>query len=349
MITAVDFGCSVVRCLFRDPAQRNRLKLFAERSEYAAIASAPQHLRSLLEEGIPFADCDGALVVVGNDVARAKWLSRVPLTSLFDDGRVPVDDPPARQLLNVLLESMLPEGDEGSLCALAIPCGDGSSEQTVENQEFLCRLVQMRGYEPLVIHPATAAVLSTCAEAAFRGIGIVVGAQSCSIAIARYGMPVAETRIAVGSDWIDQEVARQFSLHSYDDSGVCYLDVQQVRNWRITNNVYLRNPTGERDTVLNRLYTALLDRITRCIAQLLSTDAVRNAMGDGRLAVTVAGGPCQHAGFAGMFTEQLVKHGIADRVAAMRIADQPETAVIRGALIHAELEAQRIQGDHVAA
>jgi len=341
MITAVDFGCNVMRCLFRDPSDQGRLRLYAERSEYAAIPATSQHRRNLEADGIAVAECDDSLVVVGNDVVKANWLSRLPLTPLFDEGRVPVDDPPAWQLLNVLLESMLPTARDGSICAITVPCGDGSGPQLIENQEFLSRLIRMKGYEPIVLLPSSAAMLSTGAGASFRGITIVIGSHSCSLTVSRFGVPIAEQQIAVGADWIDQEVARQFNLHVYDEAGTCYLDVQQVRAWRQSEKIYLRNPMSDRERLLQRLYTVLLDRIAKSIVQMLDLSAVRHSLTDTRLSVTVAGGPAYHAGFANLLTERFIEHNIAERIASVNIAEQCETAVVRGALIHAELEALR--------
>jgi hypothetical protein len=111
----------------------------------------------------------------------------------------------------------------------------------------------------------------------------------------------------------------------------------------------LRNPVGEEELLLKQLFVVMLDRITNCIVHLLNSDQVRSAMGDSRVSVSVAGGPAHHAGFANLLTERFIEHKIADRIDKVRIADQPETAVVRGALIRAEVESMQSDKSEQAA
>jgi hypothetical protein len=204
------------------------LSLFSERSEYALITNTEQHRRSLLDQRIPFAECEGALVVVGNSAEKAQWLSRVPRTPLLVDGNVPADDPPARQMLSVLTEAILPPfPGERNLCVLTIPGLRDGSEQSVKNEEFLCRLVRMRGYQTLVVNPAEAALLASCSDASFTGISIVMGAETTTICISRYGMPLITETIAIGGNWMDTEIARQFHVQVWDEEGNSYLDIER--------------------------------------------------------------------------------------------------------------------------
>lgn len=355
MISAVDFGSSAIRCLYRDPNDRHRLKLFAERSEYALIPSKEEQIRSLSEADIPFAVCEGSLAVVGNAVNRADWLTQVPLTPLFDEGRVPEHDPPARQMINLLLESILPAStDDAECCAVVLPgdngLGDnGSTEASRSSERFLCQLIRMRGYRPLPVDPAAAAVLATGVDDAFTGISVVLGAQATAIALTRLSRPLASRRLAVGTDGIDLELARQFGIHRYDAGGTGYLNLEQARIWRTSGHIHLGHPVSSRETQLVRLFSDLLDRVARTIGELLQLQDIRRQLGAPRLPITVCGGPAFQPGLASLFTERLIALDLADSIAALRIADQPETAVVRGGLIFAELEAQRLQSDARAA
>jgi len=349
MICAIDFGSCWIRSIFRNPESPQRLSMYSEKSEYALIQNTGQHRRLLEDQQIPFAECEGALVVSGNSARKAQWLSRVPLTPLLTEGIVPVDDPPARQILSVLTEAMLPKPSGAvNLCVLTIPGLRDGSVTAMKNEEFLCRLVRMHGYRSVVVHPAEAALLATCSETSFTGISIVLGAETTSICVARYGRPLATETITVGSNWIDAELASQFQVQVWDENGDAYLDPETVRQWKHETLFDLQNALGERERVMSRMYVVLLDRVVRTLSQMLSTAPVRNALRRQRLAVMLTGGSANLEGLVGLLTEQFIEQGIAERILSVRCDSDPATAVIRGALIFGELEAKAMIVDNAA-
>ena len=349
MICAIDFGSCCIRSVFRNPRTPGRLSMYAEKSEYALIPDTGHHRRSLADQQIPFAECEGSLAVVGNNAARAQWLSRVPCTPLFVEGAVPSDDPPARQMLSVLTEAMLPPVDaERSLCVLTVPGVPDESPRVQKNAEFLSRLVRMRGYSPFVVNPAEASLLATCHDATFTGISIVMGAETTSVCIARYGISLAKESIAIGSNWIDTEVAKQFQIQVWDEDGNAFIDMESIRQWKQQSCPHLRNAVGDRERMMSRLYTVVLDRVTRTVAQLLQSTPVRNALHRQKLAVMLSGGATMIEGFASLLTERFIEHEIAERIQSIRLAPDPATAVVRGALIFGELEARALAVEEAA-
>ena len=349
MICAIDFGSCWIRSVFRKPETPDRLAMYSEKSEYALLTNSQDLRRTLDDQQIPYADCEGALVVVGNSAAKAQWLSRVPCTPLLIDGIVPTDDAPARQMLSVLTDAMLPPlSGRRNLCAITVPGLRDGSEPAVKNEEFLCRLVRMRGYQPVVVDHAEAALLATCSDASFTGISIVMGAETTTICVARFGMPVATETVAFGSNWIDTEVARHFRIQTWDDEGTCYLDLESVRQWKHAGNVHLRNALGDRERMMARLYTVALDRISATVAQMLTSTPVRNALQRQRLSVMLSGGAVMIEGFASLLTERFIEHEIAERILSVRVSSDPATAVIRGALIFAELESRALSVEEAA-
>ncbi len=350
MITAIDFGCSRIRSAFRNPEHPERLSLFAERCEYALLRNTEPHRRTLEERQISYAVCEDSLAVVGNQAEQVRWLSRLPCTPLICDGVIPADDPPARQMVHLLVQAILPEPSGSlNLCAITLPGTADETPYAIRNREFLCRLVQMAGYEPLIVNPAEAANLAAGSSTAFSGISIVMGAESTEICISRLGRALGTLSLDVGSNWIDSEISRQFRVHSWDEDGACYLDLENVRAWKQRSEINLRHAMGERERMMLKLYTVVLDRVTRAIVQLLSAESLRGSLQNQRLGIMLSGGAVKTAGFASLLTERLIEHQIADRILAVRIAPDPDIAVVRGALIFAELEARSRAGESVAA
>lgn len=350
MITAMDFDSGRIRATFRNPQRPERLSLYSEPAEYALVQNSDQHRRTLEEQKIACAVCEGALAVVGNQAAKARWLSRVPCAPLMPDGLVPSDDPPARQLLHMLVSAILPRPGAGpNLCGVALSGMSDSSDELTQSQEFLCRLVHMAGYEPLPYSPAEAAMLAVGSECSFTGISVVMGAETTEICVSRLGKSLAGISLKVGSNWVDNEIARQFRIYAWDTDGACYLDPENVRSWEKSNEVNLRHPMGERERTLAKLYTVMLDRVACAVVELLQQRQVAAGLPNQRLSVLLSGGGVGISGFATLLTERLIEHQIADRINAVRVADQPETAAVRGALIAAELDSRARRQESVAA
>jgi len=315
--------------------------MFSERAEYSLLANTEQHRLTLDSQAVPYAECGQALVVFGNHAATVQWLSRVPCTALLAGGVIPCDDAPARQMLSLLTEAMLPVSSGAQdLCVMTVPGLRDGSDQAKMNEAFLQRLVQLKGYHPLVVNSAQAALLATCSDSLFTGISLVIGAETTIIGIARLGMLIASETIAIGGNWIDTELAKMFRVQMFDEAGTAYLNIESVRQWKIESGVNLLTSRGDRERTLARLYTTLLGRVSRTVAQILEMPHVRVALHKQRLSVMLAGGAVMVDGFADLLTEQLTQHGIADRILSVRLAPDPEIAVVRGALIFGELESR---------
>lgn len=346
MITAIDFGCHTIRSAYRSSPTASTLALFSEQSEYAVLPVQDSHRQALFDRRISFGECDDSLVVFGNRATQVRWLSRKPCAPLFTDGGVPTADAPARQILHVLTQAMLPASDGAvDSCCFTVPGGRKKSE----SREFLSRLIRMLGHEPVVVSSAEAALLASGGETNFTGATIVLGAESSEVSICRYGVELASSTLSIGSNWIDSEIARQFKFQVWDEAGECYLDLQAVREWKHSDRIHLRNGVGEREKTLARLYGALLDQVARSVRQLLKTPAVSTALGSQRLAVVCAGGPTQIAGFSSAMTERFVDHDIASEILSVKTVEDPSTAVVRGLLIHGELEQRRMTNQRHAA
>jgi hypothetical protein len=339
MICAIDFGSCWIRALYRNPVAPQRLTLYSEPAEYVLLANSEPHRSLLLSRQIPFAVCDDALLVTGHAMDRAEWLSRLPRTPLFPDGNVPDSDPPARQLLNVIVESILPPGDGvNDLCVLTVPGRSDHSEIASRNEEFLNRLIRMRGYRTCVINAAEATLLAGGNRSAFTGFSVVIGAETTSICLGRQGVSLAAETLMIGANWIDTELARHFQIHRWDDEGQSYLDLHTVRQWKQGNPIPAQNLADSGGRMLRRLYAVVLEQVARTMSRMLSQVNSSLASSATRFPVLLAGGGTQITDFPALLSQRLDDHGISERILSVQHIDDPCTAVVRGGLILAELE-----------
>lgn len=345
MITAIDFGCYAIRSAYLSSSSPRTVRHFSERSEYAVLPNVDHYRQTLTDKAIAFAECEDSIVVFGNLAEQVRWLSRKPCAPLFADGKIPTADAPARQILSVLTQALLPKPDGGTnYCCFTCPGGSALPE----NSEFLSRLVRMSGFIPVECSVANAVTLATGSENQFSGVTIVIGAESSQVNVTRFGREIACDTINIGANWIDRELADQLKLRVYDDAGECYPDLAAVRDWKHDPQVHLRNGMGEREKTLSRLYGVLLNRIAKSVRTLIHSPIVRAKAPD-RVSVVCAGGATQVAGFSAALTERFVDHDIASNILSVRVDESPSTAVLRGLLIQGELELKRSSGESNAA
>lgn len=338
MITAIDFGCYEIRSAHRSISNAGKIVLTTERSEYTILPNEATFADAVANEKIPYAVCEDSLVAFGSRASEVRWLSRKPSAPLFTDGQVPTQDAPARQILNVLTQSLLPATNETSgVCCFTAPGGRDARSSV----EFLSRLIRMYGYQPEVCSVTEAINLASGSETGFTCVTICMGTERTEISVSRYGAEIATQSVDVGSNWIDTEFARQLKMQVWDDTGESYLDLEAVREWKHDPALHLRRSIGERARTLSRLYGVVLDAVARTVRTLIDSPAVARVLKNARFTVNCSGGPTLIGGFAGALTERFVEQDTASRILAIRVVDNPEIAVVRGLLIHGELEARR--------
>jgi Tfp pilus assembly PilM family ATPase len=199
----------------------------------------------------------------------------------------------------------------------------------------------MHDFAPIAVSSAESVLLAAGCESSFTGVTIVIGAETSEISVCRLGVELASRTLAVGSNWVDTEMARQFQIRVWDDAGDCYLDIESVREWKHQERVHLRNSVGEREKTLSRLYGSILNQIATTVRDLIKSPQVVAGLGRERLSVMCAGGATHIGGFATALTDHFVDHDIASAVLNVQTIADPANAVVRGLLIFGELEQRK--------
>ncbi len=340
MSTALDVGVSRVRSLRVGPG---RLINRSCRALYSYFDDGPR-ARTLLERaGVEFAVCDGSLVLLGDRAAEMSEMFRVACLRLFPEGRLAPNDPAARQATAAIVEALLPEpAIRNEICGVCIP-GPRTvgGESRTQECEFISRLVQLRGYRPLVVRASEAVVLAELRSEAFTGIGISLGAGACDVCLAHQGTEIAGFSVPVAGDWIDFEIARRFGIYARDDEGVRTLDGLSAAAWKESCGCSLLNPSGDREEFLASLYTELVAHVIQEIIGKLS-DAIAALHRTKPLPICAAGGLTAVNGFAELFEQLWSRRGSGIVLRPLRVAADPQLTTARGCLIRAELESSAV-------
>lgn len=335
MSVALDVGSFRVRSLRRAGPQ---LAVRAARAAYVAFPDDPARRRLLERLGIPHAACEDGLVALGDAAVELARVLSVPLVDILPAGHVPADDPPARQILSVLVEALLVRSAApGEPCGLILPSGFGEDDpRTRRDERFLGQLVRLRGYEPHVVGSATALALATLGDCGFSGVAVDVGACGTEIACLRHGREVRRGRLPVGGRSIDAALAVRFPMPAADAHGAPVPDVEAARIWKESRTTSIAEGTEPDALLLRAAHVELLERIRDGVLELLESGAKEVA--DLRGVLVLGGGTMRMPG-CDVLAARILQSG-PRRIGAgeLRLAAEPDHVVARGALIATELE-----------
>jgi hypothetical protein len=347
MSIALDVGVHRLRSLRR---QDGRLLGRGCRTLYAALADTQSSRQLLGQMQIPYATCEDNLAVMGDAAAEFSRLFKVPSVSLLANGKLPHDDPPARQIIGSLVEALIPEPRHpNEICCMTLP-GISSAQRSAGRRayEFLTRLVKLRGYTPLVLASSMAVILAELVGESFTGIGLSLGAASCKVSLAHRGLELACCSIPVGGNWIDEELALQNNDYAWDTSGNRYLDTESASQWKESLSRSILHPADAREQFLSNLYRELVSHVVTEAARNFATVA---NVGDlpQPVSVVVVGGTARIAGFDKLLEQIWRATPFPLATKEFRVVADSDYTVARGCLINAELEAQTAVGRRSAA
>ena len=336
MSVGLDIGASQIRCLRRRDAQ---LVGRSARAQFTALPDAPEY-RALLAAGqIPFAVCDEALTIVGDNAAEYSNLFHVRPQSLLPQGRLPTNDPVARQSLAALVDALLGEPDQpGEMCGVTLPGGESfRSLATSSELEFFSRLIRLRGFSPQVLSAGLSVVLAELSRHSFSGLGLSFGAATSELVVAHRGIEMAMCSVPQGGDWLDEQIAKEFGDTLLDDVGEPILDLPKAANRRHTFEGLLNAPTSNAERFLASLHRDLLYALIRSATFTLAS-LPRVLEIPQPLPLVVGGGVARIGGFEGLLRQAIELARFPLAISEIRFANCHDFTIARGGLISAQLE-----------
>lgn len=338
MSVGLDIGASQIRCLRRRDAQ---LVGRSAKAQFTALPDAPDY-RALLAAGqIPFAVCDEALTIVGDNAAEYSNLFNVRPQSLMPHGRLPTNDPVARQSLAALVDALLGEPDQpGEMCGVTLPGGESfQSLATSSELEFFSRLIRLRGFFPQVLSAGMAAVLAELSRQCFTGLGLSFGATTSELVVAHRGIELLMCSIPKGGDWLDEQLAQEFGDMLRDDAGEPILDLAKSETRRRSPERLLSPANDDTDRFLAGLHRDLIYSLIRSATFALASHP-RAIEIPQPLPVIVVGGVSRIAGFEDLLWKSFELARFPLVIREIRFSTRHDFTVARGCLINAQLESE---------
>lgn len=314
------------------------------RTDYIALPATDSKQELLDQSRIPYARCEDSFLLLGDAADAWSRMIQIPVSSVLYDGKIPAGDPPARQLLASMMESLLPKAvDTSEICAMTLPGGKIEEEGNGE-LAFFARVAKMRGYRVLPVHASHSLILSELGQSGLTGIGISLGAGICEMSIARHGVELIHATSHKAGNYLDQELAQFSDCYAWDVDGNRFLDLETIRDWKCNLERDLINPNTEDEKFLTDRYRSLLRTALR---DLSLTFAKRQSKLPGlprQIPLVLSGGLCQIRGFRKLFTDILSQMPFPFEISQIITCKDYEWNVTRGSLIHAELAKEPTQG-----
>lgn len=344
MTMALDIGSGRMKSL---RYEHERLIVRSCASMYAAVPDTPAHRRVLGQLAAPYAVCDRSLLLIGDAAAEHSPLFQVPCTPLLPEGKLPESDPPARQVISTVVDALLPPPrTREDICGVILPGAWFHNSAPTKEFQFFTRLVELRGYESMVLGAATAAVLAEAGDRSFTGIGLTIGAATSEISIVHRARELLRIPLRRGGNWIDAQLARRNGSYIWDAQGHQYLDTRGIAAWKhsVTAEHAGDARLGELMDLVRELQRYLIahavDRLAQQRHELKISQPLR---------LVCAGGTTQIPGFREVLREMLTACRFPLQIEEIRMAGDPELAIARGCLIRAELEAETRDNQNQAA
>jgi hypothetical protein len=301
----LDLGSTQFRSLRR---HGDRLIGRACRAVYASIPDTTGHRRLLERDRVPFAECEDALILLGDAAAEWSPLLQAELIPLLPDGQLPAHDPLSRQILSLMIDAVLPAASiPHETCGITVP-GELLPSEGGHERRFFTRLIELRGYRPVIVGQGAAVVLAELDDRGFTGIGISLGASQCEFALVRSGLEQARCAIPWGTSEIESELQRSAKSPAAAASG-------------------------------ERLLADFLVEV------LLEAGARIGQNGGFRIvtqpvAIACSGGLTARAGFGELLQQAWQRAAWPIQIRGLRMAANPVYTVARGCLIQAKIAAQ---------
>lgn len=337
MSVALDLGTHAARSL---RVGQNEMLRRQSRTVSLLLEDGAAARSRLKQFDVPFIPCDDRLAVPGDAAAELARIFSLACQDLLCDGQVPYSDPVTRQMIAVLIESLLPAApQQGMICCYTQP-GHGRSDNVEDphldrRREFVSRIIRLRGYEPLPINPAMALILAEMEPEQFTGVGVCLGASGCEMVLAHRGKPVASLRIPRGGRSIDELLAAHSRRICIDSFGQSVLDLEQARRRR--EELSWEALSDDEQRLVERALNDLVHEVVLGLQRLLMAQFKRFSE---PLTIVLGGGLAQSQGLQTRFQKQIARTLPALRDSPIRLASDAASAVVRGCLVQALLEDQ---------
>lgn len=311
-----------------------------QRNAFLTIEKEATTKRQLKRMKIPYVEIEGQLHLIGKDAFNySNIFTNKELRRPMKDGLLNPTEQDALPVLRHIVRTLIgADASPGSKVVYGVPAPPIDAEREVDyHEDVLKELIEMNGFKARAMNEGVALGMAGLADDQYTGISISFGSGMANVAVMYMGMSAIKFSVSKSGDWVDTQVSA--------DCGISKSKAQQIKekgNYSISPHSEER--LSREHNAIKSYYSALIRYVLANIANQFSSSEDTPVFPD-EVPIVVGGGTAMPEGFVDLFKEQFTQSDFPIDVGDIRLVDEPLTAVARGLLEEAKLEAEEEDED----
>ncbi len=319
-------GVDVGTC--RIVVSRRQGRSVATSSQLNAFFSVPylKFTQEILERNRINYIVDGnSLVVIGDSAEKFSIMHKMETRRPMQEGLLNPAEREGQKIIQKIIETMVRQPETlGQPVCISIPAVPaGWEHRLVYHEAILKNYFMSMGFRVKTINEGLAVVLTELSENFFNGIGISMGGGMCNVCLSYLSLPVLTFSVPKGGDYIDQSV-----------STVMDMLPTEIRVIKENELDFTHAPRNRVQNALHIFYDEVIFNLLQTLKSELSKSN-KLPQNQQPMPIVLAGGTAMPKGFVSRFEKILAEFTFPIPIGGVRLARDPLTATVRGALIAA--------------
>jgi len=306
-------------------------RMVATRSQLNAFFSVPyfKFTQDILEKNqVKYFVNGNSLVIIGDGAEKLSVIFNAEIRRPMQEGLLNALEVEGQKVIQKILENLIerPETLGESVCISLPAVPAGWEARLLYHEAILKNYFMSLGYRVKTITEGLAVILTELAENYFSGIGISFGGGMCNVCFSYMSIPVLSFSIPKAGDYIDRSVASVMNMLP--------TEVKLVKENELD---FSSGPRNRVQNALQIFYDDVIYSVLSALNKEFSRSAKLPQLHD-PIPIVLAGGTAMPKGFLSRFEKILAEFSFPIPVSGVRLANDPLTATVRGALIAAMSE-----------
>ncbi len=274
-----------------------------------------------------FAD-DGQLYIIGNAAEKFSVMFGAQTRRPMHEGLLNSQEEKGQKVIEKTIQTLIekPRTLGESIC-MSLPAAPvDAPEKLIYHEAIMKNFLIGMGYRVKCINEGLAVILSELSDNNFTGIGVSIGGGMCNVCLSYLSLPIFSFCVLKAGDYIDTSVA-----------GVMNMVPTNVKIAKETDLDLRRSPRSRLENAFHIFYNEIIHNLISSLDKRMR-DEKKMPTSLTALPMVLAGGTVCPNGFLEQFEKVLAEYNLPIRISDIRVAQDPLTSTVKGALIAAMSE-----------
>lgn len=322
----IDIGTVFVRCAH---TENDEIIFKLQRNAFFEVEYTGFTKKVFNDNKIKYTIKDDKFYIIGDEALQFANIFNKETRRPLSEGVISPTEEEALPIVEQLIKSVVGEPHyQNEVVYFSIPGEPLDADfNIIYHIKIMEGFLKTLGYAPKPINEGLAIILSELADKDFTGIGISFGGGMVNVCLSFMSVPIFKFSVIKAGDWIDKQVGMVVDEAASRVSAIkeSSLDLSKEKDFSKIENA------------LSIHYNHLINYVIENIKQ--EFNKVGGMPGIGKpITIVLSGGTSLPKGFSYRFKQMLDQLKLPVPVDEVRMASQPLTSVVKGALIAARAE-----------